>query len=369
MARTRPPVRRALPSPARLARRGWSRVTRRAHESEMAPALLLGLCSIAIGVLQHEFQDVPLSFLLVPMVIANLVLSPRTLPGTLVLILVVMALVVVTSPTLDLRRIGGVLVIFLVGLIILGSSMRRDPLGVGGLRGESMFADLRERIQQQARMPALPGEWHTEVELRPAGGSSFAGDFLVASLSRDRRQLQVVVVDVSGKGEQAGARSLLLSGAFGGLLGALPAERFLPAANDYLLRQDWAEGFATAVHVDVDLDTGAFALRSAGHPPGVQLRAGSGRWAVHETEGPVLGLLPEAEFAVVTGVLQHGDTLLLFTDGVVETPYRDLAQGLDKLLGAGEQLLRTGIEDGARRLLDRLESPDDDRALLLLHRR
>lgn len=369
MARILPPAHRPRTSPARLARRGWSRALRRAQESEAAPALLLGLCSIAVGVVQHTFPEVPLSFLLVPMVVANLVLPPRSLPWALVLILAVMTGVVLTGPTPDVRRIGGVVVIFLIGLIILGSSLRRGPLGVGGLRGESMFADLRNRIQQQARMPVLPAEWHTEVELRSAGGSSFAGDFLVASMSHDRRQLQVVVVDVSGKGEQAGARSLLLSGAFGGLLGALPAERFLPAANDYLLRQDWSEGFATAVHAMVDLDTGLFELRSAGHPPGVQLHAGSGRWVVHEIEGPVLGLMPEAEFAVATGVLQRGDTLLLFTDGVVETPHRDLAQGLDKLLGAGEQLLRTGIEDGARRLLDQLESPDDDRALLLLHRR
>ena len=63
----------------------------------------------------------------------------------------------------------------------------------------------------------------------------------------------MVVVDVSGKGEGAGTRALLLSGAFGGLLGALPPGEFLPAANDYLLRQDWDEGFATAVHLSLDV--------------------------------------------------------------------------------------------------------------------
>jgi hypothetical protein len=360
----------ARPVLGRSVRRGWYQLRRRLHGSDLATAVLLCVGSVAIGLVQHTFSQVPLSLLLVPMVLADLVLSPRRLPATLLLTLAVMTAVVLASPTLiDGRRIGGVLVIFLVALILIGAALRRGPLEVGGLRGQSIFADLRGRIQQQARMPVLPEAWHAEAELRSAGGSSFAGDFLVASLSRDRRRLQVAVVDVSGKGEQAGARSLLLSGAFGGLLGALPPEQFLPAANDYLLRQDWAEGFATAVHAVVDLDTGAFELRSAGHPPGVQLHAGSGRWGVHDTEGPVLGLMDEAAFAVVSGVLDPGDTLLLFTDGVVETPHRDLAQGLDKLLGAGDQLLRTGIEDGARRLLDRLESPDDDRALLLLHRR
>jgi serine phosphatase RsbU (regulator of sigma subunit) len=192
---------------------------------------------------------------------------------------------------------------------------------------------------------------------------------MVASRSADRAVLQVAVVDVSGKGAQAGARSLLLSGAFGGLLGALDAERFLPAANDYLLRQDWDEGFATAVHVRLDLETGAFELRSAGHPPGVQLLAGSGRWVLHEAEGPVLGLMPDADFTVVRGTVHHGDALMLFTDGMVETPQRDIAHGIDKLVGQAERLLHSGFDQGAKRLIDQLESLDDDRALLLLHRR
>jgi serine phosphatase RsbU (regulator of sigma subunit) len=205
--------------------------------------------------------------------------------------------------------------------------------------------------------------------LRSAGGSSFAGDFMVASRTENGRLLQVAVVDVSGKGEQAGSRSLLLSGAFGGLLGALPAENFLPAANDYLLRQDWSEGFATAVHVAIDLCTGHFELRSAGHPPATQLLAGSGRWVVHKAEGPVLGLMCQAEFGVVRGTLHRGDALLLFTDGLVETPSRDIGMGIDKLIGQGESLLRAGFENAAHRLVDRVESYDDDRALLLVHRR
>ena len=232
-----------------------------------------------------------------------------------------------------------------------------------------MLVDLRERIARQSLMPVLPRDWYAEAVMRSAGGSSFAGDFIVASTSPDRRNLEVAVVDVSGKGEQAGTRSLLLSGAFGGLLGALPPEQFLPAANDYLLRQDWSEGFATAVHLSLDLDTGRFELRSAGHPPAVQLLAGSGRWVIHECEGPVLGLMAHASFSVTTGTLNYGDALMMYTDGLVETPERDISLGIDRLLGQGERMLRSGFENGARRLINELESMSDDRALFLLHRR
>ena len=246
-----------------------------------------------IGFAQYGVPFVPLTTLVIPMVIANLVLAPRALPWVVVL----------RARRAGDRRSpppracstddgsGGVVVIFLIGLIILVSSFRRTSLGVAGVRGESMLVDLRDRIHRRRGCPHLPDGWYAEAVLRSAGGSSFAGDFLVASRPRDGRRLQVAVVDVSGKGEQAGSRSLLLSGAFGGLLGALPAERFLPAANDYLLRQDWSEGFATAVHVNLDLDTGGFELRSAGHPPGRAAAGGLGPLGRHEAEGPVLGLI------------------------------------------------------------------------------
>jgi Stage II sporulation protein E (SpoIIE) len=352
----------------RAIRRRIRRTVRRAREFDLVPALLLCGASALIGVVQVNATLVPLTVLLIPMVISNLVLPPRRLPWTLLFILGVLVLVVASTP-LDSRRLGGVVVIFLIGMIILVSSFRRTNLGVAGMRGESMLVDLRDRIQKQATLPELPDGWYAEAVLRSAGGTSFAGDFMVASRSLDRPLLRLAVVDVSGKGAQAGARSLLLSGAFGGLLGALEADAFLPAANDYLLRQDWEEGFASAVHVCLDLDTGAFELRSAGHPPGVQLLSGSGRWVVHQADGPVLGLMPNAEFSVVRGTIHQGDALLLFTDGMVETPERDISSGIDKLVGQAEQLLRGGFEGGAERLIDRLESDDDDRALLLLHRR
>ena len=68
--------------------------------------------------------------------------------------------------------------------------------------------------------------------MRSAGGTSFAGDFIVARRSADDK-LELVVVDVSGKGVEAGSRSLFLSGAFNGLVSALPG-RAVPAGGQRL---------------------------------------------------------------------------------------------------------------------------------------
>ena len=311
----------------------------------------------------------PLTGVIVPLLLGSLLLGPRQLPWFVVVVMVALMLAVARQPALPSRTVLAITILYLLCFIVLVTSFRRSQLGVAGVLGESMLVDLRDRILSQGAAGDLPGEWLLESALRSAGGTPFAGDFVVSTRPRGTGRLELVVVDVSGKGEQAGTRALQLSGAFGGLLGALPPADFFPAANDYLMRQDWDEGFATAVHLSLDLSTGDFEVRSAGHPPAAQRDAGSGRWTVHLAEGPVLGLMEDAEFTVSTGVLRAGDALLLYTDGMVETRRRDVDLGIDRMLGQADRLLRGEFEGGADRLVDALGSQDDDRALVLVHRR
>jgi len=330
--------------------------------------LWLTMITIGCGALIYGAPSFwPVTILVLPMVAGSLLLDPRSLPWFVVFVMSVLALLVPRQPMLSPRTVIAIITLFVLGFFILMSSFRRSRLGVAGVTGESMLVDLRDRIQSQGTLPVLPEGWYAESALRSAGGTPFAGDFVVASRTGDR--LDLAVVDVSGKGAQAGARSLLLSGAFGGLIAGLGPAEFLPAANDYLLRQGWEEGFATAIHLSLDLGSGVFELRTAGHPPGVQLMAGSGKWVVHETEGPLLGIFEDAQFDCAHGSLKAGDAMLLYTDGLVETPDRDIFLGIDRLVGQSERMLRQGFEDGAKRLIDRLGSTNDDRALLLIHRR
>lgn len=339
------------------------------HSRESPLLLGLGLLTVVCAVLVMVWSTIwPPSLFVVPLMLGSAFLSPRRLPWFVVGVL---SALVVTIPwqELDTRIVVSDVVMFGLGLIILLTSFRRSSLGVAGAQGESMLVDLRDRIQSQGMLPALPVGWYAESALRSAGGTPFAGDFVIAARPGFGQRLELAVVDVSGKGEEAATRSLLLSGALSGLIGALPPEQFLPSANAYLLRQGWEESFATAVHLTLDLGSGDFEVRTAGHPPPVQLCAGSGRWQVHEAEGPMLGLIDDAEFTSVSGTLRRGDAILMYTDGMVETRSRDISLGIDKLQGAGERLLREGFDHGARRLIEQLGSTNDDRALLLVHRR
>lgn len=271
---------------------------------------------------------------------------------------------------------GAALVVGAVGVAGLLVAQFRSRVGVPWRGGSSMLFDLRERIRVQGRVPALPDDWEADMALRPAGGQSFSGDFVVAARTGSGgRVLEAVLADVSGKGMDAGSRALLLSGAFGGLLGSLPAPDFLPAANGYLLRQDWDEGFATAVHLVLDLDSGEYELLSAGHLPGMHRLAGAGRWEVKEsTGGPLLGVYGGAEFEGVKGRLERGDVLMLCTDGMVEVPGRDLAEGMDRLMGEADRLVGgpgsvLALGGMAVRLIDSVAKHlNDDRAVLLIRR-
>lgn len=355
-----------LSAPARKLRVQWQHATRTGWSLELVGLICL---TVVMAYLIVSFAVwAPLMMLVLPLTIGSLVLGPRELPWFVVFVLLVLAFTTSQRTSMDPRAATTVAMIFALGFIILMASFRRSRLGVAGLRGESMLVDLRDRILNQGRIPELPGEWHAAWELRSAGGTAFAGDFVVASRAHPGR-LELVVVDVSGKGEQAGTRALLLSGAFGGLVGALAPPDFFPAANAYLLRQDWEEGFATAVHLSIELETGSFELRSAGHPPAAVHEAGSGRWSVVEVDGPVLGLIPDAEFPVARGRMRPGDAMMLYTDGLVEFRGRDISMGIDRMLGQADRILRGDFEDGAARLVDALGAPDDDRALLVLHRR
>jgi hypothetical protein len=264
---------------------------------------------------------------------------------------------------------GTVLLVTAVALTGLVIAQFRARVGVPWRRGHTMLFDLRERIRVQSRLPHLPAGWHAEMALRPAGGQSFSGDFVVATRTSGGRVLEAVLTDVSGKGMDAASRSLLLSGAFGGLLGSLPPHDFLRAANGYLLRQNWDEGFATSVHLVLDLETGEYELLSAGHLPGVQLHAGAGRWEEMAAEGPLLGVYDGAEFAGCKGMLASGDVLMLFTDGLVETADRDISEGMDRLMGEAERLVSTGFRGAAWRLIEAVaKDVNDDRALLVVCR-
>src|SRR6266508_5368436 len=327
----------------------------------IAAAVVLGLASIALP------KVIPVGAQIIPVLVGGLLLNFRWL---VLLTVVAMGLagLHLARPEPLRPQVGELVVLGIVAWIVLTGAKVRTRLGVQGTRGETMLIELRELLTMQGELPSLPPGWRAQSVVRSAGGGSFSGDFVV-SASRERNTvLEIALVDVSGKGLDASTRALLLSGAFGGLLGVVPTEEFLPSANEYLRRQDWDDEFATVVHVAINLVTGEYQARTAGHPPAIHFDAWSGRWQTRDTDGPLLGLLEKPEFAASTGQLKQGDALLLYSDGMVETRRRDIRLGIDKLVGHAERLVAKEFAGAAQVLVDEIGGAHDDAALVLIHR-
>ena len=321
---------------------------------------VIGVAAVHVS----EFWFSP-GVMILPLLAGGLLLWPRAL--RILFGLVALAL---TYDALMGKAGAGIIATVAVTIVFADALARaRAKLGVLGLRGDRMLIELRDRIRAQGRLPELPDGWRSAAVLKPAGGASFGGDFLVSAC--DGKTLEVALVDVAGKGIDAGTRALLLSGAFGGLLGSVPAGDFLAACNAYLRRGAAAEGFVTAVHLSLDLATGDYVVDSAGHPPAAHFEAGSGNWRLTQARGIVLGVVADLRSVPERGVLRPGDALMLYTDGLIEAPGRDIDAGIDRLLGQADLLVTSGFGTGAGKLVQAMQAPgasSDDCALVIIWR-
>ncbi len=290
---------------------------------------LLVVAVLALAVLAAAVPDkVPLAVLLLPIMWAGWRLSRRSVVvlGAVVLLVVVLAVSLV-----PLGRVwvsSGVVVLGLV--LAYRYALLRERWGLSATQGLGILLDLRDGLRRQGDLDAPPG-WTVGRALRSAGGAGMRGDFSVALVADG--WLQVVLVDVSGHGPDVAARASQLCGAFGGLIGSVPAERLLPACNDYVGRQHWQHTYATAVHLCLDTRSGRALVRSAGHPA-AQVRRADSAWEPVAATGPLLGLVEQPAFEAAEVVLLPGDTVMLLSDGLIDPgtdePYPQLTAGVGR---------------------------------------
>jgi Stage II sporulation protein E (SpoIIE) len=344
---------------------GWVRHQFITRNRRVAVGLALATVVISVGAVYVSEAWFSPGLLILPVLGGGLLLWPRALH----ILFAIIAVGLAYDAAMGLAGPGLIATIVVTALVADVLARTRKKLGMQGRRANQMLIELRDRIRAQGMLPALPEGWDSVSVLKPAGGSSFGGDFVVSAC--DGKTLEVALVDVAGKGVDAGTRALLLSGAFGGLLGSVPQEEFLSACNAYLRRGEMAEGFVTAVHLALDLATGEYVVASAGHPPAAHLDASSGTWRVTEARGIVLGVVADLRLVPERGILRPGDALMLYTDGLVEAPGRDIDYGTDRLLGEADRLVVSGFRSGAANLVRVLQAGaggGDDCALAIIWR-
>ncbi|MBW3605920.1 MAG: serine/threonine-protein phosphatase [Actinobacteria bacterium] len=134
----------------------------------------------------------------------------------------------------------------------------------------------------------------------------------------DRGQLGIAIGDVSGKGMQAASRAAMAVHSLRAfaLSGASP-HVVAQMLNTTVAGQVETESFVTLVYARVDPETAGIEFVLAGHPPPVVLRASSAEVLDVASDMP-LGVDVSTSFTLHETVLEPGDRLVLFTDGVTE---------------------------------------------------
>jgi serine phosphatase RsbU (regulator of sigma subunit) len=187
-------------------------------------------------------------------------------------------------------------------------------------------AGIQRRLLPQAE-PALAG-----YQLRALSRSCYeiGGDYYDFVL-RSPGVLVVVVADVSGKGVGAA----ILMAAFQASLRTLLREPMpLPAmvrrVSELLVENSAPGKFVTAFVAQLELATHRLTYVNAGHNPPVIL--GSSGAVLLKATGPVVGILPGAQYTEGVVDLHDGDLLVLYTDGITEREGPgDEEYGLDRL--------------------------------------
>jgi serine phosphatase RsbU (regulator of sigma subunit) len=141
--------------------------------------------------------------------------------------------------------------------------------------------------------------------------------------------------DIAGKGVAAGMWFTNLAGLlqrYGGPYS--DPTRIAAEINRHLCYLRPVAPFATAFLARIDCNFGDLTYCNAGHFPPILLRA-DGRTELLERGGPLLGAIEGAEFELGEVFLEPGDTLVAYSDGVLECRNASEEEfGLDRILAA-----------------------------------
>lgn len=256
-------------------------------------------------------------------------------------------------------------------LVALGSSIAQSLQRAMLYEQEHDLAEGLQQAMLPRRIPEVPGA-QTAVRYRSARlGRDVGGDWYdLIALPGGR--VGAVIGDVQGHDTHAAA----VMGQLRIVLRAYAAEGHTPStvmarASVFLHELD-TDRFATCTYAEVDLGTGVVQVVRAGHVDPL-IREVDGRCRRIPVEGGLpLGLSAEfgrLDYPATTLELDSGQTLMLYTDGLVEKPGADLDEGLQWL----SALVRRGPAD-LQELADHLcdvvadRGGEDDVAILLLRR-
>lgn len=220
---------------------------------------------------------------------------------------------------------------------------------------------------QRAVLPdsfATSERWQVAVHYRPAGRTEVGGDFYDALTLPDGR-LVALLGDVMGRGVAAAAAMAQVRAALRAFIALDPDPQTVARRVDTMFARLEMSQLVTLVYFLVRADGRSVSIVSAGHLPALVVSpAGRTRW-LEAVGSPPLGLDPGARRAT-DFALEPGETVVAYSDGLVERRGEDLDDGLRRLASMATRI-GAGLDDEALAYLAdemRVAGHDDDVTLL-----
>lgn len=218
-----------------------------------------------------------------------------------------------------------------------------------GVRNAQLYAGERRiaQIFQQSLLSLpdhVPGvryarSYHSATEEAVVGGDFF--DIFPVNGSR----VGVLIGDVSGKGIDAAVLMSLVKDTIRAHAheGGSPA-RVLALTNTLVEHYSGAETFVTVFFGLLDRRSGTLTFCNAGHPPAIATRC-DGSLVLLEPNSPLLGAFPDLPYVDTDMRMDAGETLFLYTDGLIEARANDELYGEERLLEALQRRIQCEPEE------------------------
>jgi len=201
-----------------------------------------------------------------------------------------------------------------------------------------------------------------------AGRAEVGGDFYDVIPLRDGR-VALAIGDVMGRGVTAAAAMSQIRSALRALVAVDPDPHTVMTRLDLLYERFPSEQLVTVAYALADPDLDQLVIASAGHPAPILARSDGTTEFITEAGGTILGVGAVARRTATVPFLQ-GDTLVMYTDGLLERRGEDLHESEARLLETYRSLLPEPSPEDLARLVELMRDPtrDDDVAVLSARR-
>ena len=223
---------------------------------------------------------------------------------------------VLVAATAILNGAALVFVALLVGFVI--SSFVRRQVRMQAAKELTMAKDIQLSALPNV-FPPFPEEPRFDIWASMATAKEVGGDFYDFYFTGPASVL-FLVADVSGKGVPAAmfmmrAKTLVKSIAQTGK----PLAQVFEEANNALCEGNSSNTFVTVWAGELDVRTGRVTYVNAGHNPPIVLGGDKAEY-LKSRPSLALGAMPGTRYRVGERQLEPGDSIYLYTDGIVEQP-------------------------------------------------